>query len=165
MANTDSPSGFKPTPLLGANPYSADADGATALFIGDLTAVETDGNVVAASAGSDDIVGSNLTYRAASTAETVIVADDPHQRYVAQDDAGGTSSQAVVGTYTDHSAGAGSTTTSISGHEIDGSGYGTTATGVFILDLVGRADNAWGNWAEQRCYLYDHIFGAGSAGV
>ena len=160
MANADKPSGFSPTPLLHLAPYDvAAANTATAIFINDPVLVGASGYLTQATAGSALMMGVSQSYLAKSTAGTIMVADDPHQLYHAQDNAGGTPAISNIGQYTDHVAGTGSAVTKLSGAELNSAAYGTTVTGWLILDLVDRPDNSWGIHADQVCRIYDHIFG------
>ena len=62
--------------------------------------------------------------------------------------------QAMVGTYMDHDAThSGSTTTGISGEEIDVSDTGTTLTGVKMLGLAKTPGNAFGAANVLRCFI------------
>ena len=160
MANTDIPKGFIPVPpVYHVGQYSVDASNGTAIFRNDMVMGEDDGNIAPATAASAALLGSSYTYLAAETAGTCLVADDPHQKFIAQDDAGGTVAQTIIHTYADHAAGAGNAYTKLSGHEIDGSSYGTTTTGFRILDIVNREDNEAGDQADLRVMIYDHIHG------
>lgn len=146
MANTDRPHGFAPYgPLVRIRPYSVDSSETTAIFKNDVVEAQNDGNVNPASAGDVAIMGVSTSYSAASTAGTIMVADDTDQLFEAQDDAAATPTQTYIFNHMDHIAGAGSTKTLISGHELSG-GSLSASNGTFtILDLVNRADNAWGD--------------------
>jgi len=158
VANTDRPFGFEPVLLIRSRPYAQDASDSTAIFINDVVAVETDGYIAAAAAGSTLILGSALNYSAASTANTVSVADHADQEFHAQDDGDGTTlTQAHVFSNCDHIAGAGSTTTKLSGHEIDISDTKNTAAGFLLLDIVDNVDNAVGANAIIRCECAEHL--------
>lgn len=146
MANTDRPHGFTPFgPLLRARPYSQDADDTTAIFIGDIVDGENDGYVSPAAASSVAKLGASLVYSAASTATTsanpIIVSDHPSQLYEAQDDGASTPSQTIVFNICDHVAGAGSTTTLLSAHELGLGSLSTSDGGFKILEGVRREDN------------------------
>lgn len=156
MANADTPNGFLATPLLRARPYSVDSSNGTALFINDLVEMEADGNIAAGTVSDDHLIGSTLDYLAVSTAGTVAVADHPQQEFHAQDDGGGVTTQLSVFQNCDHVAGAGSTTTLLSAHEL---GFGTLAATVKtfrILDLVANSENAHGANAVWRVLLNEH---------
>ena len=158
MANTDNPNGFRPKGnLIRLQPYDADATGSTAIFIGDIVEVETDGGIIPATGGDTGILGASMEYSAASTASTDMpIADAVHQVFIGQDDASGTSAQASIGGNADHIAGAGSTTTLLSGHEIAISTLTTATAGLRILQLVNRPDNAFGAWSELEVEINEH---------
>jgi hypothetical protein len=146
MANNDRPRGFHPYgPLLRARPYSVDADESDGIFKGDVIEMQSDGNVGPAAAGEVQLLGAALTYNAASTASTaanpVMVADNPHQLYEAQDDGAATPAQTNLGNSADHVAGTGSTVTKLSGHEIGLGSLSTSDGGFKLLDFVQREDN------------------------
>lgn len=169
MANADVAFGFEATGIMyGLQPYSVDASNGTAIFRNDIIMMESDGNVAPATAGNTQLIGAVVgntaattaqkALVAASTAATILVHDHPNQRYYAQDDGdSGTPAQTNVGNNTDHVAGAGSTTTGLSGHELDASGYGATAAGFRVLDFMLRDDNAVGVNAIQLCEINEHF--------
>lgn len=146
MANVDNPHGFRPyMQLLRIRPYSVDSSNGTAFFKGDVTMMENDGNCAPATAASTVKLGSSLVYIAASTASTsaspLLVTDCTEQLYEAQDDGAATPAQTNLGNICDHVAGAGSTRTLLSGHEIGLGSIGTTDGGYKLLDFVRRPDN------------------------
>jgi len=155
MANADRPHGFVPySALLRCRPYGM--DGNAAIFINDLVDMENDGLVDVAAAGSLSYLGSSLAYHAAAaagaqSANPVLVADHPDQLFEAQDDNGATSAQTHIGNLANHVAGAGSTTTLLSGHEIGLSDVSTADNTFVILGLVPRIDNAFGANADLVC--------------
>jgi len=163
MANTDRPHGFVPYgPLLRTRPYDQDSGDGTAIFIGDVVDMEADGNISPAAVDSVAKIGAALTYSAASTAnpasatapaDPVLVADHPDQLLEAQDDGSGTVAQSLIGSKADHAAGAGSTTTLLSGHELDASDMDGNAAGFAILDIVNRPDNEVADNADWVCQL------------
>ena len=146
-------------------PYNVDSSQGTAIFKGDLVKLEDDGNIAPAAAG-DRILGvavafgqdgfqaqlgnnqtspiavnpDNLmqTYHPASTAGTVWVVDDPGTLFEAQST--GTDAVTDIGSLADHVAGAGSTTTGLSAHEISATSS-TGVAGLRLLGVVDRPDN------------------------
>jgi hypothetical protein len=171
MANSNAPTGFTPVryksgaPYNGAaNVYSIPASDGTALYIGDPVIIAGDGDTdgvptatraTAGSAGritgvvvgfrpSSTIVANG--YRAASTAEYALVADDPDLVFECQEDAiGGALAAADIGLNADMVSGSGSATTHKSGFQLDTSTKATTATlQLRILGFVQRPDNAIG---------------------
>lgn|SRR5574343_88062 len=111
-------------------------------------------------------------YRPASTAQYVLVADDPQLVFeVEATNAGSAYSFAVadVGLNANIYAGAGSTTTGTSAHSLDMGDKGTTATLPFkVIGVSRRIDNdATGNYTKVLVRFNNHQFngGTGTAGV
>ncbi len=158
MANKDAPRGAYPVDSLGGpinhkgRLYDVDASNGTAIFPGDFVKLEADGNVAPAAA-TDELLGvcigvqlvqlsdnflsnNNLSetehpgYLPASTAGTIIVVDDPNALFLIQSD--GTIEAVDKGNNADIVAGAGSTTTGRSAHEVSA----TTGTGTAQLRLI-----------------------------
>lgn len=164
MANKDAPNGFIPVGTLSGSPWSdsvreypVDASNATAIFPGDAITLETDGNVTPAAAGGVILgicVGvlpsrtvaatEHPGYLPATTAGNILVAIGPDIVYEVQEDSvgGDAGGRAAVGANIDHIAGAGSTTTGRSAHEIDSSTLTAAGSAGFrIIDVVDRPDN------------------------
>lgn len=150
MANPDIAFGFVATPLLRARPYSVGVTNASIIYINDVVALETTGNMVTAAAASTLIIGSSLGYTDVSTAVDLPVADARAQEFHAQDDAGGTPAQAAIGLIADHVAGAGSTYTRLSGHEVNGGTQAATIGGFQLLDFVDNPEYTVGDNAIWR---------------
>lgn len=172
MANK-SYKGFRPVRRLGdgfcgdVNLYYIPATDGTALFKGDLVklagSASDDGYATVAQAAASDVcvgvvVGfradpTNLniggTYRAASTARYVLVADDPNLIMEAQEDAvGGALATTSVGQAINFVVGSGSTTTGQSAMEVDSSTgvtSGGTALPLKVIGFVNRPDNEIGS--------------------
>ncbi len=154
MANTYSPHGIAPYgPLCRTRPYTVDGSDGTAIFINDVVEAQNDGNVNQASAGDLATIGSSMGYLAASTAGTLMVADGRDQLFEAQDDASGTLAQTSLFNNCDMIAGAGSSVTLISAHEIAASTLSAGDRTFMLLDLVNRADNAHGNNGDYVCTI------------
>jgi hypothetical protein len=175
MANSNAPTGFTPVRYKSGAPYNGAAnvyyvpssDG-TALYIGDPVIIAGDGDTdgvptaIRATAGSAGritgvVVGFRPSatlvangYRAASTAEYALVADDPDLVFECQEDAvGGALAAADIGLNADMVSGSGSATTHRSGFQLDTSTKATTATlQLRILGFVQRPDNAIGSNAK-----------------
>jgi hypothetical protein len=146
MANTDRAYGFVAFgPLLRQSSYSVDASNGTAIFIGDLVIAEADGNCAPAAATNTTVLGPSTSYIAASTATSdanpLMVMDNTQQLYMAQDDGTEAAAQLELFQAFDHLAEAGSTTTLISGHQIDISSGATSGQLLKALDFVKRPDN------------------------
>ena len=166
MANVDRPRGAIPVGTISGAPvngnireYSVDASNATAIFRGDFVTLESDGNVAPAAAGGVILgvcVGvvvdraqaetEHPGYIPASTAATIRVAVGPDVLYEVQEDSVSSDLALTdVGANIDIIAGAGSTTTGISAHELDSDT--ATAAGSAQLRIVGfvnREDNEVG---------------------
>ncbi len=159
MANTDNPFGFKPWgPILSAKVHKTDSS-TSAIYKWDRVEDDGDGGIGPAEAGDEQQIGSAAHHVAVSTAQDVLVYDNPHQLFEAQDDAAGTSAATNIGNNTDHLATTGSTVTKISAHELKGNGYGTALAGFCIVDLVNSPGNAWGANARQVCFAQEHLYG------
>ena len=192
MSNTDRPRGAIPVGTLSGSPvsgtirrYPVDSSNATAIFRGDFVKLEADGNVAPAAAG-DVLLGVALGpvvdraipatehpgYLPATTAGYVRVAVGPDILYEVQEDSvGGDMTAAMVGANGNIAAGAGSTTTGVSGHELDSSDVttnnGSAATAQLrVVALVDREDNAVGTNAKWLVRINEHHFGSsGVAGI
>lgn len=168
MANTSWAFGLKPVRHRNGQPYNGatrryyvPASDGTALYIGDPVVMagsaDADGvpSVTRATAAGgansitgvvmsvEPIAGNNFNYRAASTAQYVLVADDPSLLFEIQEDAvGGALAVASVGLNVDLVAGTGSTYTGLSGFMADTSTVATTNTlQLKIIQFQQRADN------------------------
>jgi len=189
MANT-SRKGFYPVGTMNGSAwmehvrsYPVDSSNATAIFLGDVISLEADGNVAPAAA-SDTVakigvcVGVKVSrsvaatehpgYLPASTAGTIFVClAFPTVIFEAQEDSvGGANAAEDVGENVDFIAGAGSTTTGLSGHELDSSTVATTAALHFkFLKLVDRPDNAIGTNAKWLVSMVESHWMATVAGI
>lgn len=177
MANTDNPNGFRPIFTAGVRPptrYPIEASYATDLYIGDMVALSS-GFIVESTAGTDNqllgaIVGfecaggfnKDYAYYPASSALDwyAIVADDPHQLFVAQCDGGGTLAEANIGeTLNIKQTHSGNTTTGLSGMEIDSSATnGAVTDQLRLVGLLDNPGNAWGANGEYIVTIHNHQF-------
>lgn len=161
MANTDRPHGFGGFGAhLRLNPYDVLVGYGTAIFIGDVVVMTADGTLeMADTVSAQTKLGASASHSAASTAtssaEPLLVLDHPDQLFEAQDDGVSvTVHQNLIGSKADHiDTHSGSTTTLLSGHELDGSDMTSGAGGFAILDLVQREDNTVANNADWVCQL------------
>ena len=117
-----------------------------------------DGTLNVAAVDGVTKIGASASHSAASTATSsaapLLVLDHPDQLFEAQDDGGGTVAQGLIGSKADHiDTHSGSTTTLLSGHELDGSDMTSGAGGFAILDLVQREDNTVADNADWVCQL------------
>jgi hypothetical protein len=163
MANVDSAFGLRPVRYIGGAPYNGAANAYAALdtydtdlFIGDPVVVtgNTSGKLAVvqrAAAGATNqitgvVVGFEPTpgivstgYGAASTARTVLVADDPALLFEIQEDSAGNAVEAAeMNLNANLVAGTGSTYFKKSGFELDSDGAAADAT--FQLTIKGVAD-------------------------
>jgi len=135
MANGDYPRGARPTGVLyPPHPYTHPASDGSAIYPGDF--VKTSGGYITVGAATNRLRGVAANYVAASTAGTVYVYDDPRQKFIIQDDAGATLSQAEVGENCDILATAGDSTLKVSQMEIAAAGHATTTAQLHILEVA-----------------------------
>ena len=110
--------------------------------------------------GFENLTSDNLsrTYRPASTAMFVFVADSPNLVFIAQEDSDtSTLDQDDIGLNANIIIGTGSTTTGVSAVEIDSNTAATTATlDLRILGLHRRPDNEIGANAIWEVALNNH---------
>ena len=154
MANIDAAFGLRPIAKVGSAPggttgttkYSIGDNQSTAIFTGDPVKYKNDGTVEVATAGDascgvfmgcfyTDPTTSKPTFRnyfpaSLSPGDAIaFVADDPNQLFIAQQDSAASSlSAANINENANLVFGSGSTTTGLSGVEIDSSSATTTAT-------------------------------------
>lgn len=192
MANADTPFGLRPkryisgAPYNGAvNLYAAAAGDATAIFIGDPvklsgTSQTINGVIykdVDQAATGDVVCGvvvavmpvtrDSLIYRAASTQRILAIADDPDLLFEIQEVSGGTALTANdIGLNADFVVGSGSTTTGMSGVELNNATEATTNTlDLQIVDFVNREDNAIGEHAKFLVRINRHQYSNQVAGI
>lgn len=189
MANSDAAFGLMPVAYLSGAPYNGafntyyiPSTDATAVYVGglvklaggaDANGVPTvTGNVSASNAvvgvvvGFDQVTGVttpnlDITYRPASTAMYVRVADDPNLVFEVQEDGDTTpiaaASVGLNATLTGFTSG--STVTGRSSIEIDSDTVAVTATlDVQVLRLAQRPDNVIGAYAKWLVRLNDHQY-------
>jgi hypothetical protein len=158
MANPDIPIGFVPTPLERARPYNRDAASSTAIFFGDVTQMDNDGKVNAATAGNTALIGAALTFLTGSAAAAGVFADHPSQEFLAQDDGDTTTLAATnIGNNADHIATAGTMALKKSNHEIDADTVATGAAGFKLLDFVSNPDYSVGANSVLRVLCMEHL--------
>ena len=192
MANVDRAGGFRPVGHLSGSSYSGsvreysvDSGYGTAIFVGDAVAVtgasDSDGIANVGAAAADAVITGVVVgvvvdkavaatehpgYLPASTGGKVLVNDDPMTLFSVQEDsAGGAAGTAAVGDTCNHVAGAGSTVTGNSGHEIDSSDVGT-GLGFIIVGAEKRVDNEVANTSAKFIVkINEHQFSSNSAGA
>ena len=196
MANINFAFGLRPVRQVSGRPYvGADrmyyvpASDGTALFIGDpvIKVESTDPNggpqCTRATAGSTNRVTGVVTgvfpfntttgalgvgYRPASTAMYVYVCDDPDMLFEIQENAsGGALPLSAVGQNASLASGSGSTSSRLSGFQLDASTVATTSTlQLSIVEFAARSDNtpASAN-AKVLVRINSHTEAPASAGV
>ena len=163
MANPNIPFGFVPTPLERARPYQRDSASSTAIFPGDVTQMDNDGLVNAATAGNTALIGAAISFLTGSAAASGIFADHPDQEFHAQDDGDTTTAaQTHVGTQCDHIATAGTFVPLRSNHEIDINTTVATAAGFKLLDFVSSPDYAVEANSILRVITVEHLLNTGT---
>lgn len=181
MANTNSPRGARPVAFANGAPYTGqtqevyvDSSNGTAIFPGDFVKQEDDGNFAPAAAGDriysrcagfriDPSVAAIMHpgYLPASTAGYMLVdAGASELLYEIQEDSvGGSLTSAASGSNVDIVAGAGNTTSGLSGHQIDSSTSTDGAPGsaqLRLVELSKRADNEAGTYAKWLVRINEH---------
>jgi hypothetical protein len=164
MANPDLPNGFEAAgSFKRVGRYERDADSSVPICPGDIVFMAADGNIdsVGVDADSQDIVGAALTFATGSAAKTdVMVADDPHQVFIGQDDGVGiTVSQAEVGGMADVLSTAGSVSPIRSNHEIDISGASASAAQLRLMSFVQHPEYTVGNNSLWEVMIGEHLWG------
>jgi hypothetical protein len=181
MANADTPHGFNATGVMyGLNQYAVDnTSGSTAIFKGDLLSMMSTGLVTSVPNGThhigaaESVVSPSTAAKslvASGTTATVLSHYHPSQQYYAQDDGQAIGLQSTIGNNCDITAGAGSTATGISAHELDATNFATanTATAALVCRIHGllqKEDNAFGANAEWVVSINEHYLTAGTAGI
>jgi hypothetical protein len=195
MANIDAAFGLRPIAKVGSAPggttgttkYSIADNQSTAIFTGDPVKYKSDGTVEVATAGDascgvfmgcfyTDPTTSKPTYKnyfpaSLSPGDAIaFVADDPDQLFIAQQDSDSSNIVAAdLNLNADLVFGSGSTSTGISGVEIDSSSKNTTATlQVRLVDFYDIPSNdATANNSVLVVKINNHQLGShtGTAGV
>ena len=195
MANIDAAFGLRPIAKVGSAPggttgttkYSIADNQSTAIFTGDPVKYKNDGTVEVATAGDascgvfmgcfyTDPTTSKPTFRnhfpaSLSPGDAIaFVADDPDQLFIAQQDSDGSNLVAAdLNLNADLVFGAGSTSTGMSGVEIDSSTKNTTAAlQVRLIDFYDVPSNdATANNSVIVVKINNHQLGShtGTAGV
>lgn len=163
MANSDRPRGSDlKGEALRKNRYEAGG----AIFPGDYVKLDSDGQVVAASA-SDALLGV-AAEPASAAGDKVCVYDDPQQQYVIQSDDATVAAQTDLNQNYNFVATAGDSSFNISRMELDGDSGGPGATlPLKAIDIERRVDNDFGANVDVIVKINNHQLsgGTGSAGV
>lgn len=172
MANKDFPRGFWPyAHLCGGEIRTMEftlTTGAT-VYKGDVLKIVAGGTVEVAAAdiglAAIGVAADYVDDSASAGGKKVLVYADPYIIFGCQmDDAGTASTAADVGQTANHLAGSGSSTTKLSGHELDMSDIGTGAQ-FKILGLIPEPNNDWGANCDVMVVFNEHLFKAAVAGV
>jgi len=164
--------------------YAVASGNSTAVFRGDFMTLNDDGSVSPAAAGGILLgvcVGVKVDrsiaatehpgYLPASTAGYVLVCVGPDVIYELQEDnTGGPMVATNVGSTGDMVAGAGSTTSGVSGHLLDSSDViakdGTPASAqLLVIGLSQKVDNAVGNDAKWLVRINESALALGQTGL
>lgn len=186
MANrADAPFGFEPCgPLLHAGYYPITTAGAN-VFKHDLMSIDSSGDVARSGAAGNahvilgsvialfDSNGLPTTYLAAAASGFALIADDPMQEFVAQEDTTGDPLElADRGSNCDFCDDtAGDTDTGLSGMEIDSSEHNTTATTDLRIVRQYDSDNdtisatAATSYVRWVVKINAHANGTGTGGI
>ena len=157
--------------------YEVAVANATAIYIGDAVLLINTGTVIRASAGAGnyicgvvlgcfDSTGAPIAYLPTTTAGYVLVADDPNQQFIVQED-GVTTPLALedVGEGVDLIIGSGNTFNNRSGTMIDSNTVGTGATTQLrILAKQERVNNDLGAYCKWIVMINCHQLSAGVVG-
>jgi hypothetical protein len=192
MANVDSPFGLRPVRHISGAPYngavqefSTAAGNATAIFIGDPVTITgaaqtidgqvyqdvaqavTTGVVDGVVVGVKAVTHESAPYRLASTQRILFVATDPDLIFEIQEVSGGTALTATdSGLTAAFVVGTGSTTSGLSGVELNNDGEANTNTlDLKIIRPVNRADNEIGEHCKWLVRLNRHRYANQIAGV
>lgn len=195
MANTDAAFGLRPVGHLFGMDWNASvkkcfvhASYATALFIGDPVALQTEADhldttgkhlsvKIAGAGDSEPVLGvivaaepnrSDLTkqYIPASTGGYVYVCTDPNVIYQIQDDGDGTPAKTWIGANADLASGSGSSTTGIGAWELDASTTpdANDSRSLFILGLSDIEGNELDDYAIWDVLINCHQLARSSTG-
>lgn len=178
MANVDRPRGARVARTLDGSPYNGatnkyavDVLNATAIFPGDFIIREADGNVAAyTGTGGGDLLGVCISvpadpnalerrYLPALTAGDIYVADGADLIFEIQEDDAATALVASdAGSNVDVSAGAGSTSTGQSAHELLRASVVDTIAQLRLLRLIEREGNDYGDFAAWEVLINEHTY-------
>lgn len=171
MANVDAPRGFWPIRQLTGGEIRTNeyvlTTGSTA-YRGDLLKVVAAGTVEPSSANDGVIVVGVAAEYADDSASAggvkIQVYDDPYIVFGVQADSGTAPTAADIFATANHVAGSGSSTTKLSGHELDADDIGTGAQ-LKILGKIENEENTWGEHVDLQVLINEHLYKAAVAGV
>jgi hypothetical protein len=174
MPNIDNPNGLRPLMRTLAGGFAtiesfAKAVGyGTAIFMWDAVARAADGSIdKAITPGTTNYSGVALNYGAASTATDHLVVTSPDALFVAQDNNDTDGLAAVdMGLNCNIELNSGSSTTQVSGHELDESTAATTSSlDVKLLRKWDVPNNDYGSNCRVEIIFNKHRMAPGVAGV
>jgi len=184
MANTDAARGLQIAgPLLSCRMYKMSSAYAQDLFIGDPMALDASGNAIIATAGTANVIQGvaigfftsefvplSTVYHPSGTAGVnyVLLADDPRQLFVIQEDSdGGSLALTDIAGNTLLVSGTGSSVTGQSGWEIDSSAGGdsTAADQLRLINIARIPGNAIGTNCKWIIRINNHQANQGIVGV
>jgi hypothetical protein len=152
MANADRPRGFWPHgKILRLSEYES----GSACYPGDMVVLASDGQVDPSASAGTALLGCCISY-ASAAGQSVLVCDDPEQKYVVQADETQASSQAIVGCAADVVVTAGDSTFKTSRQELDSSDAAQSAGPLIILAKETRPDNAFGAQVDLIVKINEH---------
>lgn len=160
MANKDRPRGFEPSgPLLRLGEYQA--GGVT--YPGEMVYLDSSGQVTVGAATATSALLGVAQSLASSAGVSVMVADDPNQKFVVQVDDASVSQQTDINlNYTVLATGE-DATYKISRMELDGSAGGTTAAlSLKILGIEKSVGNSLGSTVDVIVTINNHQLGGGT---
>jgi hypothetical protein len=172
MPNLDAANGFQAVGHYTGGEIRTERRKVTAsaeIFGGDVLKAVAGGTVeeAAADIGLAAIgVASNYVLAAASGDYWCDVWEDPYIIYSAQTDTGTASTAADIFVTANHVAGTGSTTTKMSGHELDSSQMAASGGAQFkVLGLDPTPGNAWGEHSRVLVMFNEHWAKAAVVGI
>lgn len=162
MANVDNPRGFYPVRhFCGGNITMQEfvvTTGQT-IYRGDLVSMINSGTVTASTANDGIIIAGvaaeYVTDAASAGGKKIMVYADPWIVFGVQCDTGTSPAATDIFATANHVAGSGSSTTKLSGHELDASDIGSGQQ-MRILGLVNEPNNAWGEHCDVEVLLVEH---------
>lgn len=171
MANVDNPRGFWPVGHLCGAPITTRefivTTGQT-IYQGDLLKCVDAGTVEESDANDGVIVvGVAAEYvddSGSAGGKKIRVYCDPYILFGVQCDSGTAPAATAVFSTANHVAGSGSSTTKLSGHELDASDIETGGQ-IEVLGLVDEPNNTWGEHCDVVVRIAEHKFNAAVAGL
>lgn len=161
MANADRPRGAEP---FGEVSRALRVTAGAQVFPGDFVIMETDGDVIAASA--DGLIMGVALSHAAADGDDLLISIDPEQLYVIQASGTEVSADTEIGNTADILATSGNTTYDTSRMELNSATLGASQD-ILIVGIDLRSDNAFGAQVDCKIKINTkQIFGVdNSAGL